>query len=144
MTTTDDIRYADDLTGLTADHLDGFWVGWPVAPTPDQHLAALRGSEVAVLAIEGASGRVVGFATAVGDGAMAAFIPFLEVLPSHQGRGIGRDLVRQVLERLRGRYAIDLVCDEELVPFYEGLGFTRLVAMSIRVRGALGERGTPR
>lgn len=131
------IRYLDDPSGLTADRLAGFWEGWPSVPTPEQHLAALQGSEVAVLAVERPTGRVVGFATAIGDGAIAAFIPFVEVLPGYRGRGIGRELVRRVLDRLRDRYSIDLVCDEELVPFYEGLGFVRLVAMSIRDRSVL-------
>lgn len=34
-----------------------------------------------------------------------------------------------MLERLRDRYMIDLVCDEDLVPFYERLGLTRYGAM---------------
>lgn len=131
------IRLTEDIAGVTADDLAGFWDGWPTAPSPDRHLRALRGSEVAVLAIDDDTGRVVGFATAVGDGALSAFIPFLEVVPAYRGRGIGGDLVRRVLERLRGRYAVDLVCDEGLVPYYEALGFARLTAMSIRDRDAL-------
>ena len=101
-------------------------------------MAALLGSEVAVLAIDDQTGRVVGFATAVGDGALAAFIPFVEVLPAYRARGIGSEMVRRILDRLADRYSIDLVCDPHLVPFYEGLGFVRLTAMSIRRPEVLG------
>ena len=131
------IRYTDDLDGLSAADLAGFWEGWPTPPSAARHLRALRGSEVAILAVDDATGRVVGFVTAVGDGELAAFLPFLEVLPEYRGRGIGRELVRRVVEALGGRYAIDLVCDDDLVPYYERLGFTRLTAMAIRDRGAL-------
>ena len=81
---------------------------------------------------------MVGIVSAVGDGVLAAYIPMLEVLPDYQGRGIGSELVRRLLERLRDRYMVDLVCDEDLVPFYERLGLARhAAAMIIRRRGAL-------
>ena len=132
-----DIRYTDGLEGIEPAHLQGFWEGWPASPTPDRHLAALRGSEVVILAIDDEARRVVGFVTVVGDGALAAFIPFLEVLPGYRHRGLGRELVRRALERVGGRYSVDLVCDPDLVPFYEAMGFTRLTAMAIRDRRVL-------
>jgi ribosomal protein S18 acetylase RimI-like enzyme len=135
------IRYTEDLAAVEPVDLEGFWEGWPVPPTPERHLAALRGSEVAIVAMDETSGRVVGFVTAVGDGTLAASIPFLEVLPGYRGHGIGRELVRRALDRLAGRYSIDLVCDEDLVPFYEPLGFSRLTAMAIRDRSALLDDG---
>ena len=60
----------------------------------------------------------------LGDGGTVAFISLLEVLPAWRGRGIGSELVRRVLDRYRDRYAIDLVCDDDVVPFYERLGGT--------------------
>ncbi len=138
------IRYTDDPAELRPADLAGFWEGWPVRPSSERHLQALLGSELTILAIDDLAGRVVGFVSVIGDGALAAFIPFLEVLPAYRGRGIGGELVRRVLQRLPDRYAIDLVCDPELVPFYERLGFTRLTAMAIRAPGALAAQATDR
>ena len=116
------VAYRDDLDGITADRLrGGFFEGWPRPPTPDEHLAHLLGCEAVVLAVDEATADVVGFVSAVGDGGMVAFVPLLEVLPGWRGHGIGTELMRRLLERLAGRYSIDLVCDEDLLPFYERL-----------------------
>jgi GNAT superfamily N-acetyltransferase len=122
------IVFLDDPSGLRAEQLEGFWVGWPEPPTPAVHLRHLRGSDVAIVALDPASGRVVGFVTAITDGVLAAFVPTLEVLPAWQGQGIGTELVRRLLARLADLYSIDLVCDEDLMPFYERHGLWRLPA----------------
>jgi GNAT superfamily N-acetyltransferase len=117
--------YRDELDGVTADRLrGGFFEGWPNPPTPEGHLRHLRGCEHVELALDPATGDVVGFASVLGDGGTVAFVSLLEVLPAWRGRGIGSELMRRVLARYRDRYAIDLVCDEDVVPFYEGLGGT--------------------
>jgi GNAT superfamily N-acetyltransferase len=119
------VEYRDNLDGITADHLGGgFFEGWPSPPTPHGHLAHLRGCETVLLAVDQAGGEVVGFVSVLGDGATVAFVSLLEVLPAWRGRGIGTELMRRVLERYRDRYAVDLVCDEDVVPFYERLGGT--------------------
>ena len=129
------VEYLETPDGITADRLTGgFFDGWPSPPDPERHLAHLRGAEAVVLAVDPVSGDVVGFITAVGDGGLVAFIPLLEVLPAWRGQGIGRELVRRMLARLADRYAIDLVCDEDLVPLYERLGGTKGRAMMWRNR----------
>ena len=133
------IAYETDMSGVTAGNLQGFFVGWPTAPSPDRHVALLRGSDYAVVARDSETGRVVGFVSAHGDGVLSAYIPLLEVLPTYQSRGIGTELVRRLLELLEGHYMIDLACDEELVPFYERFGMVRGVGMALRNRGALAE-----
>ena len=131
------VEYLDDPRLITLERLrGGFFEGWPSPPSAERHLAILRGSEVALMAVDGATGNVVGFITAVGDGVQSAFIPLLEVLPAWRGRGIGSELVRRVLARLGDRYAVDLICDPELLPFYERLGGTGGTAVMWRNRSA--------
>jgi ribosomal protein S18 acetylase RimI-like enzyme len=126
------ITYTDSLKNVTSENLtSGFFAGWPHPPSPTTHYRILASSAAIVLAqIE--DGTVVGFITAISDGISCAYIPHLEVLPAYQGRGIGTELVRRMLEKLRHLYMIDLVCDPELQPFYERLGMRAVVGMVVR------------
>ncbi|HSG79370.1 MAG TPA: GNAT family N-acetyltransferase [Acidimicrobiia bacterium] len=130
------ITYEADVEGVDAEALVEFYEGWPAPPSPPQRLAVLEGSSHVVLAFDG--DRLVGFVTAVSDGVLSAFIPLLEVLPDHRGKGIGSELVRRMLGLLEGLYSIDLVCDDDLVPFYERFGLRRGTAMTRRDREAFG------
>jgi ribosomal protein S18 acetylase RimI-like enzyme len=124
------IEYRTTADGLRADQLRGFFVGWPDPPSPETHLRLLRGSAVVALALDGDA--VVGFATAVTDGVLSAYIPLLEVLPAYHGRGIGTELVRRVLDELGGLYMVDVVCDADVQPFYARLGLRPTHGMSLR------------
>lgn len=130
------IEYTETLTGLKPEMLEGFFVGWPAAPSPDQHLAVLRGSHRAVVAL--LDGQVIGFVNMISDGVLTAFIPWLEVRPEHQGQGIGTELMRRVLEGTEHLYSIDLLCDAELQPYYEKkFGMSPVPGMGLRHRQAL-------
>lgn len=126
------IVYTDSLDQITLDHLGGFFVGWPNPPSPANHLKILDNSAAVVLAIDDSTGQAVGFINAISDGFHAAFIPNLEVLPDYQGQGIGTALVQRMLAKLAHCYAIDLVCDPALQPFYERLGMQRATGMVVR------------
>lgn len=126
------ITYTASLDGITANKLNGFFVGWPNPPNPETHLRILQGSTHFILAMDDATGNVVGFINAISDGVLNAFIPLLEVLPAYQHQGIGAELVRQMLDKLRNLYAIDLLCDSDLQPFYQRFGMRPYTAMLYR------------
>lgn len=126
------IHYQTDTTDIYAHMLTGFFEGWPNPPDSATHLRILRGSSHIVLALDPGRQTVIGFITAVSDGVSAAFIPHLEVLPEFRKQGIGRELVQRMIEELNGIYVIDLMCDEDVVPFYEKLGMSRATGMVIR------------
>jgi len=116
------IEYRRTVAGLTADQLAGpFFVGWADPPDAETHLRLLGGSDHVVLAVD-EEDQVVGFATAITDGVLAAYIPFLEVVAEHRGRGIGSELVRLLLEDIGDLYLIDAMAEPELQPFYRHLG----------------------
>ena len=125
------IDYRTDVDGLRPEQLHGFFVGWPAPPSPERHLALLRGSTHAVVALDG--DQVVGFVTVLSDGVVMASIPLLEVLPGHQGRGIGRELVEAAVSLVDGLYQVQLCCDDDVRPFYEELGFQRVNGMVRRL-----------
>ena len=134
-------RYHDDLAQVASTDLVGFFVGWPNAPTPSTHVRLLERSSQFVVATEPGSSRVIGFVTALTDGVLSAYISHLEVLPEHRGRGVGGELVRQILARLDPIYMVDLICDPEVQPFYEALGLTKYSGMILR--NYLAQAGTP-
>ncbi|MBN2564600.1 MAG: GNAT family N-acetyltransferase [Candidatus Eisenbacteria bacterium] len=126
------MRYTESVEDLLPEQLTGFFVGWPSPPPPETHLEILRGSSHVVLAVDEDTESVVGFVTAISDGVLAAYIPLLEVLPAHQGRGIGAELMRRMMEKLKRLYMVDLVCDESRAAFYAGLGMKPAHAMVAR------------
>lgn len=64
--------------------------------------------------------RLVGFARCTGDGVIEATVWDVAVHPHYQGAGLGRDLMRYVLERLRalGTERVSLYADPGVVGFY--------------------------
>jgi ribosomal protein S18 acetylase RimI-like enzyme len=128
------VTYQVGCERVTAEHLEGFFDGWPKSPTPESLLRVLQNSTLAVLAWN--ADHVVGFVNALSDGELAAYIPLLEVRRAYRNTGIGTELVRRVMEHFSDVYMIDAVCDEEVVPFYERLGMVRLNAMAHRNRTA--------
>ena len=129
------IVYRNSTDGIAPDQLTGFFVGWPNPPPSEGLLRILNGSYAFVIAVDDETAHVVGYINAISDGVLAAFIPGLEVLPAYQGRGIGSDLVRRMVEQLSDLYSIDLSCDEDVVPFYERLGLQKGIGMLRRNYG---------
>tara|TARA_B100001123_G_C14577363_1_gene736722 strand:- start:55 stop:465 length:411 start_codon:yes stop_codon:yes gene_type:complete len=121
------IKYTKRIELITSSQLDGFFVGWVNHPNPETHLQILRNSFAVWIALDGE--RCVGFINAISDKVFYSFIPLLEVLPSYQGQGIGKELTRRMLISLKKMYAIDLCCDKKNVPFYKKIGFNECRAM---------------
>jgi GNAT superfamily N-acetyltransferase len=129
------VEYVTSADGVDPHQLTGFFEGWPSPPSLEKHLALLRGSSHVVLARN--ADEIIGFVTAISDGELAAFIPLLEVRREWRGKGVGRELVRRLLAELEPLYMVDVVCDPDLIPFYERFGLTPLAGMARRNRSAL-------
>jgi len=110
--------------------LHGFFVGWQNPPSPEKLLELLQQSDYRILAKD--AEKVIGFITAISDGVLSAYIPFLEVLPEYQGKGVGTELASQMLNQLKKYYMIDLLCDEDIQPFYKTLGMSKATGMMLR------------
>ncbi len=122
------IVYKNELS--KTDLIDGFFVGWPNPPSVEIFQKILAGSYHYILALD--EDRVVGFITAVSDGVLSAYIPLLEVLPAYQSQGIGRELFRRMKVQLDHLYMIDLLCDPDLISYYEKLGMTKAFGVMVR------------
>ncbi|WP_374668209.1 GNAT family N-acetyltransferase [Ramlibacter sp.] len=92
-------------------------------------------------------GRLVAAGRALSDGADCSYICDVAVMPSHQGTGLGREMVSRLVEASRGHKKIILYSVPGKEGFYRKLGFMRLLtAMAIFedqaaaiARGHLGE-----
>jgi ribosomal protein S18 acetylase RimI-like enzyme len=96
-------------------------VGWHHRTRDPERLAQMvRGSMYGVSAFDGE--KLVGFARAISDGAFNAYVSTVAVLPEYQRRGIGRKLIRRLLE---GREHVQFVlhAGPGAQPFYLGCGF---------------------
>jgi ribosomal protein S18 acetylase RimI-like enzyme len=77
-------------------------------------------------------GRLVGTGRVLADGVDAAYLCDVAILPSHQGRGLGRDIVARLLACAHGHRKIILYSVPGKEGFYERLGFRRMTtAMAI-------------
>ncbi len=77
-------------------------------------------------------GHLVGAGRALADGADCSYICDVAVLPSHQGAGLGKQIVSYLVERSRGHKKILLYAVPGKEPFYGKFGFLRMTtAMAI-------------
>jgi len=69
--------------------------------------------------------RLVGFGRVVSDGVLYGMIYDMIVEPTHQGRGIGSEILRRLVERCRaaGLRDIQLFSARGKAPFYGKRGF---------------------
>lgn len=116
------VTYQETTGGIGPHDLQGFFVGWPDRPSPEDHLEILEGSDLLVLAVSKNRG-VVGFIAAITDGVSTAHVTHLEVLPQWQRNGIGTELMRRMMLMLKTIRAVDLICDDDVQEFYERHGF---------------------
>lgn len=126
------VVYLESPRELSPEQLTDFFVGWPEPPSEEVLLELLYKSNCVVLAFNEEVNRVVGLVTAITDSVLCAYIPLLEVLPEYQKRGIGTDLMRRMLDKLDHLYMIDLLCNEDLQPFYKRLGMRGSRGMMVR------------
>ena len=73
--------------------------------------------------------RVVGMGRLVGDGHMYFYIQDVAVDPTHQGQGIGQQIIDSLLEHIRevapGPVFVGLFATDAALPLYERNGFSR-------------------
>ena len=77
-------------------------------------------------------GRLVGAGRALADGVDCSYICDVAVLPSHQGTGVGKEIMARLVAQSRGHRKIILYAVAGKEPFYRKFGFRRmLTAMAI-------------
>jgi GNAT superfamily N-acetyltransferase len=121
---TDDITLSDERAP-TMDAVAALYrsVGWSSARKPEELHRALRGAHRLVTAWSGDA--LIGLGYAISDGHLVVYYPHLVVHPSHQRRGIGERIMRQLMSHYDGFHQHSIIADEHSVAFYQRLGFVR-------------------
>jgi len=99
--------------------------GWWVESRDDADLVKriIAGSHCFIMVEDGE--RMVGMGRAISDGVSDAYIQDVAVDAKCRGRGIGKEIVRRLLNRLNqdGVNWVGLIAERGSHPFYERLGF---------------------
>lgn len=132
------VTWSESLDDIDWNELEALY---RQAPLGDKTAAILQtvftNSRYRCFASEG--GRLVAAGRALADGADCSYVCDVAVLPSHQGRGIGKELVSKLVELSRGHKKIILYAVPGKEGFYRKFGFLRLLtAMAIFRNPALG------
>ena len=96
---------------------------WSAAEKPELLMKALLNSHSLVTAWDGAT--LVGLGNAISDGYLVVYYPHLLVLPSYQGKGIGRLIMDKMQEIYKGFHMQMLTADGKAIDFYKKNGFER-------------------
>lgn len=73
--------------------------------------------------------ELIGYIDCVSNGVTDAYIQDLMVHPNYQGKGVGTELMNQMIAYLKEKhiYMISIVYEESLKPFYEKFGFYQML-----------------
>ena len=97
-------------------------VGWDRLAT-EEDLAEVLAAGPAVGAWDG--DRLAGFARALSDGHLAAYVEDVMVHQAYRRRGVGERIVALLLEEIGAVAKVNLFCEPPVARFYEANGFRR-------------------
>jgi ribosomal protein S18 acetylase RimI-like enzyme len=125
------ISWSESLDGVDWEELAALY---RAAPLGDKKAADLKlvfaNSMFRCFAFE--HGKLIAAGRVLADGRDCAYLCDIAVLPSHQGRGLGKAVVSRLLERSKSHRKIILYAVPGREDLYRGLGFRRMrTAMAI-------------
>ena len=90
--------------------------------TSQELLFAMKGSFFGVYVYD--DERLIGTGRLISDGVTNAYMCGVGVLPEYQNHGIGREIINKIASFSHEHSLhMQIICDKELVSFYEKLGF---------------------
>lgn len=136
------IEWREGLDGVDWDELSALYRAAPLGDKSAAHLRKVFGNSMYTCLVA-EHGRLVGAGRVLADGGDCAYLCDIAVLPSHQGTGLGKQIVASLVERSRGHRKIILYAVPGKEPFYRKFGFLRMTtAMAIfENQGQQLERG---
>jgi ribosomal protein S18 acetylase RimI-like enzyme len=127
----DDYTWHTDTSAVDWDELSELYRVAPLGNKPPVTLKTVFGNSMFVR-FAYAGDVLVAAGRALADGLDCAYIADLAVHPDHQGRGLGKALINELLAAAKGHKKIILYARPSTEGFYVGLGFLPMAtAMAI-------------
>jgi ribosomal protein S18 acetylase RimI-like enzyme len=127
----DQYRWASDLTTVDWQELSDLYRNAALGGKPPDALATVFGNSMFTRFVY-ADDRLVGAGRALADGFDCAYIADVAVHRDHQRQGLGKAVIRQLVEAARGHKKIILYARPGTEGFYRDLGFLKMnTAMGI-------------
>lgn len=125
------LQWSDNISELDWEELAALYRAAPLGTKTAADLeTAFSNSRYRCLVRQ--DGRLVGAGRVLADGVDCAYVCDVALLPSHQGLGLGREIVQRLVRLSQGHKKIILYSVPGKEPFYRKLGFRRLLtAMAI-------------
>lgn len=127
----DGYTWVYDTSQVDLGELSRLYKVAPLGDKPPEALRTVFGNSMFTCFIY-AGDQLVGAGRALADGLDCAYIADVAVHPDHQGRGLGKAIVTELVTRARGHKKIILYANPGTEGFYHQLGFLRMnTAMAI-------------
>ena len=125
------LSWSHDIEGVDWQELEALYLAAPLGKKNAKDLETVFvNSRLRCFVRE--HGRLVAVGRALADGADCSYICDVAVLPSHQGTGLGKGVVQELVRLSNGHKKIILYAVPGKEGFYAKLGFLRmLTAMAI-------------
>lgn len=125
------LEWTDSLSGIDWNELSALYLAAPLGnKKPSDLKTAFANSMFRCFVFD--SGKLVGAGRALADGVDCSYICDVAILPSHQGIGLGKEIVGKLIRLSQGHKKIILYTVPGKEPFYRKLGFKSMTtAMAI-------------
>jgi ribosomal protein S18 acetylase RimI-like enzyme len=125
------IEWSESIEGVDWNELQAMYQAAPLGNKDAAMLRTVFGNSLYKCFVY-EDGKLVGAGRVLGDGADAAYLCDVAFLPSHQGTGLGTQLVARLIELAQGHRKIILYSVPGREGFYKRFGFKRMTtAMAI-------------
>jgi len=121
----DDYSWVHDLSAVDLDELSNLYRVAPLGEKPPEALATVFGNSMFMCFVY-AGGVLAGAGRVLADGLDCAYIADVAVHPDHQGHGLGKAIIRQLVALSRDHKKIILYANPGAEGFYGKLGFLRM------------------
>jgi ribosomal protein S18 acetylase RimI-like enzyme len=124
--------WSHTLDDVDWNELSALYLAAPLGNKSPENLKTAFTNSLFKCFVRDDDGKLVGVGRALADGVDCSYLCDIAILPSHQGIGLGKQIVSKLVDLSRGHKKIILYAVPGKEPFYKRFGFRRMkTAMAI-------------